>query len=243
LTLQDSIDLLRSRFDVDLDGDTDLSVNKTATTEIMNAAEQVSRDTYFLWTWQSALTLTDQTTEYNCLSASISASKVFHVYGVHINDGWLDELTAEEFLNKYPDYQKSGSGYESSTPAHWVPTAPSHIKIAVRPNATAVAATDNFIMGFRLHATYTYDNETAGLSKSASLEGPEEYHDMIVDKAFLNNSKSYITSESAWKRRMVVKAEYDELRKIKIKENMNRYRKLRRKPDAGLESGRVFQLG
>jgi hypothetical protein len=223
MTFNEAITLFKTRVDVDTDCDFDTSNIQSCADAIMNAAYRWSRDTYCLWTYQSSLTLAASTYEYNTTS-SASAQRVFHIYGVHVNGNWLEELRPDAFVCTYPNYFKNG---ESSNPGCYTLSAPSIVRLAYSPSINAINATDNFIKGFRTHITYTL------ASSGLELEGPEEMHDMIVDRAYLDNTKSYIAAEEAYNRRQIVQTDYDKRASNWKNFNLSQFRKEQRRAGIG----------
>lgn len=207
MTLEESVDTLRSRFDRDQDPDDPrlLDDNEFAASKIVTAARTVSRDAYFLWSSQNPLTLT-VATEFDLLNSSTSQKPCFHCYGVYINARWLDEMSQPRFMANFSDYVTAST---SSNPWAWCPILPSKVRVGPGPNSTAVASTC-YTRGFLLHDAYTWNQSSVGgatVSKDTELQGPEEMHDLIVDRAYLDNSKSHVQGD-AYARRQLIAAEY-----------------------------------
>lgn len=234
MTFAEAVTLFQTRVEVDTDSDFD-STNTTSCEEaIMRAAYRWSRDTYCLYTWRSALTLSASATEYDTLGGSaITAEAVFDVYGVHINGYWSEEMRGRDFINCYSDYYLASG---QATFPHYTRSAPSIIKLPALPSSAAVSATDNFIMGFRLHATYAHSQS------GSQLEGPIEMHEMIVDRAYLDNTKSYISSDEAYNRRAIIENDYN-TKALKYKSfNLANFKKEQRRAGAG-NTRRIYGLG
>lgn len=224
MTLAQAVTLFQSRVDTDQDCDFDSTDTTLCTTAIVRAAERWSRDTYSLWTWESTLTLAAADQSISTLGSK-SAQKVFHVYGVHLNHGWLQEYRYRDFLESFPSYFSASN---SETPSFYTLSAPNNIMLCA-PIATAAAAlSEKFVVGFRLHATYTYAGDS-----STELEGPADQHEMIVDRAYLDSTKSYITGTAGYERRATIERDYlSKADKIKS-DNLAIYKKEVRRGGAG----------
>jgi hypothetical protein len=224
MTLGDAVTLFQSRVDTDLDCDFDSTDTAKCTTAIVRAAERWSRDTYSLWTWESTLTLAAGDQSIDTLGSK-SAQKVFHVYGVHLNHGWLQGMSYRQFLESFPDYFSASN---SETPSFYTLSAHNHVMLNA-PIATAAAAlTEKFIIGFRLHATYTYASNSG-----TELEGPADAHEMIVDRAFLDSTKSYVVGDEGFQRRALIEQDY-QIKAQKLRDNnLAIYKKEVRRAGAG----------
>lgn len=224
MTLADAVTLFQSRVDTDVDCDFDSTNTTLVTTALVRAAERWSRDTYALFTWESALTLTAADQEINTLGSK-SAQKVFHVYGVHINGAWLYEYKFDEFFRNFSDYQSASN---SDKPGAYTLSAPSNIFLCNPISTAGAAASDNFIMGFRLHASYTYASNSAH-----ELEGPADQHELIVDRAFLDSTKSYVVGDEGLQRRALIEADYQKKTDKIRQDNLALYKKTVRRAGAG----------
>jgi hypothetical protein len=248
MTLASAVARLRARTGIDLDTEVDITAavdttSEVATTELMKAARKVSRATYHLFTLNSALTLTACTTgasagaELNLLDTTTSAHKsalpIFHCYGVRINGSWLREMNWQDFLDSFPNYLTDGA---TANPAFYVPISPSHIRFVQPGNATAVAAT-NHAIGFYLHPTYTY-----ALNSATELLGPEEFHELIVERAYLDLTEGLVRGASALQSRATQKQEFDDKCAGFEAFNKARAKKSNRKGGAG-NVRRIFSLG
>ena len=222
MTLGDSVTLFQSRVDTDVDCDFDSTDTAKCTTAIMAAAYRVARDAYYLWTWESLLTLAAADQSIDTMSSK-SAAKVFHVYGVYINGQWLQEYRYRDFLESFPSYHTASN---SDKPGAYTLTAPSNIYLDVPVSATAAAAT-NHITGFRTQTTLAY------ASASTELDGPSEYHELIVDRAYLDSSKSYVTGATGYERRALIEADYQEKTRRLKAFNMATFKKETRRAGIG----------
>jgi hypothetical protein len=233
MTLGQAVTLFKTRVNIDTDCDFDTNDNNACTTAIMEAAYRWSKDTYALFTWRSALTLTASATEYNVLDSTVSTQRIFAVYGLHINGNWVDEIRGSEFFDRYPLYY-SDTG--RATYINYTLTAPSIIKLPATPASAAINATDNFVIGFRYHTTYTFT------SSSVELEGPPEMHQMIVDRCYLDSVKSYISADEAYQRRALIEADYqDKASKYRLF-NLAHFKKEQRRAGAG-RTRRLYGIG
>ncbi len=234
MTLAQAVTRFQTRVDTDQDCDFDSTDTTLCTTAIMRAAERVSRDTYCLWTWESTLTLAAGDQSISTLGSK-SAQKVFHVYGVHLNHGWLQEYRYRDFLESFGGDYFSASN--SETPSCYTLSAPSNVMLNV-PIATAAAAlTDKFVIGFRLHATYTYAS-----NPNDELEGPADQHELIVDRAYLDETKSYIVGDEGFQRRSLIEQDYlTKAAKIKA-DNLAIFKKEVRRAGCGM-ARRVRSIG
>jgi hypothetical protein len=233
LTLAEAITSLTTRLDLDQESEIDTTDTTKMTAAIMRAAEEFSRDSYAFWTWDSALTLTANDPDYSSLNTSHSVKRIFHVYGVFINGSWLTECNPRQFMRLHPSYKSETS---VSNPYDYVLTQPSDIRIAAPPNATAAAAT-NHLIGFCLHDLYTYAANSA-----TELQGPADLHDLIVDRAFLTLSKSYMADEEGRERRRVVASEYFPRVKAHKALNMSIYKKEKVYGAMG-QTRRIYDIG
>jgi hypothetical protein len=224
MTLATAAIRFATRFAVDNDAEIDLTDNEAITTALMVAAQVVSRDTYFLFTAKADLTLVASTAEYDLLSNSCTR-RVFHVEDVNINDCWLTELNWSEFQENNPDYYR-----QANTDKPWCYTqlAPGSIRIASPPSTAAAAATYKFVAGFYEHPVYTYASQSG-----TELLGPTAFHDLIIDRAYLDNSKSYIAGQEGYERRMLVESSYTSKANQYLEENLSRYRKRKRRTVIG----------
>jgi len=225
MTLAQAVTLFQTRVDTDQDCDFTSTDTTLCTTALMAAAARWARDTYSLWTWESTLTLAAADQSIDTLGSK-SAQKVFHVYGVHLNHGWLQEYRYRDFLESFPDYFSVSN---SETPSCYTLSAPSHVMLNA-PIATAAAAlTNKFVIGFRLHAAYTYAGDSA-----TELEGPADQHELIVDRAYLDSTKSYVTGSTGYERRSLIEQDYlAKTAKIKS-DNLAIFKKEVRRAGAGL---------
>lgn len=195
-----------NRCRVDLSSEVDTSNNELMTAELMSAAKEVSRDTYFLFTDHSALTLSACTTGASAgavldmLNTNTSEKAIFHVYGIFINAGWLEEIEWSKFMANNPSYWTETA---NSNPASYALMAPSKARISPPHNATAATA-GGFAIGFYLHDEYAYQTH-----QDTELLGPSEFHDLIVNKCALNISEAYLQGDSALVRWNNLKGHYD----------------------------------
>lgn len=233
MTLAQVITKTINRCRVDLDSDVDTADNDAMTLAVVQAAKEWSRDTLCLWTWRSTLTLSDGDFDYDLISAA--AVPVFRCYGVHINGQWLSELLPQNTQpgGENEDYWNRAS---SSNPNYWFPQLPTLIRLYEPPNATAVAASDNFVIGFHEHAVYTH-----AANQGTEMQGPAIYHDLIADRAALNIAISYVSSEEGVTRYRMIEERY--LTKCEKLYSLNEsvYRKRSRRGMAG-ETRRVFDV-
>lgn len=240
MTLSQAITRLTTRFKIGQDAEIDTTDTAAMTTALVQAAKKFSRDSYALFEMQSAFTLTAGQEEYDLLNASVSAKPIFHVYGVHINNAWLEELSYQEFVDNNPDYHDQDN---QSNPWCYTAFQDSKIRIQSPPNATAVAATDNFIRGFYEHPTYTY-----GSNSATELLTPAHQHELIIDRAYLDNSTSYVNGAPGYQKWITLSTKYDNevfgtrntagIRK----QNLARYKKERVEGGLG-RTRRYFGLG
>src|SRR3990167_4762397 len=198
MTLVQAVERLRSRVRVDLESEVDLDDNVVATTALMSGAQLCSREAYLFWELQSTLTLTASEPEYNLLSAC--AHRIFEPRSVHINGNWLDHKMYPDFVRAIGDYQSESS---NSTPGMWTMVDPDTIRISQPPNATAVAASDNFVAGFREHALYTWTDNQA-----TELQGAGIHHQLYVDRAALDITVSYTRSPEGIAARKEIERHY-----------------------------------
>lgn len=232
MTLTEAVTLFQTRVDTDADCDFDSTDTTKCTTAIMSAAWRWARDTYSLWTWESTLTLSAADQSIDTLSSK-SAQKVFHVYGVYINGEWLVEYKYRDFLTSFPDYFSVSN---SDKPSFFTLSAPSNIMLAA-PVSTTAAAAANHIIGFRLHTVYTYAS-----NPSDQLEGPSDQHELIIDRAFLDSTKSYVVGDEGLQRRALIENDYlTKTAKIK-QDNLAIFKKEVRRAGAG-NTRRVFGIG
>jgi len=195
----------------------DTSDMEAMTTEIMSAAREVSRDTYFLFTDHAALALSTCTSGASSgavidfLDLDVCEKPIFDVKGVHINGAWLVEMQWARFVDGNPSYYSETA---RANVASYVLTAPSKARLSPPPNATASGATDNYAIGYHLHELYVYhgtvgSNNVVG-NKDSELQGPQEFHDLIVNRTALNISEAYMSGESALIRRNNLEKHYRE---------------------------------
>lgn len=96
------------------------------------------------------------------------------------------------------------------------------------PSAAAAAATYKFVAGFYEHTVYTYASQSA-----TELLGPTAFHDLIVDRAYLDNGKSYVAGQEGYERRLLIEANYEKKAAEYKAENLSRYRKRNRRTAIG----------
>lgn len=240
MTLAEAVIDLQSRVSIDLDVGFDIKDPGQVTNALMIAAREVSRDTYFLFTFHSSVTLTtctastDAGAEIDLLSTAVSQKQIFHCYGLHLNGGWVDWMQFDEFLRSYPQYYNDSVG---PTPAIGIPITPTSVRLYPAPNSAAAAATDNFAIGFYLHEAYRYTAD-----KDRELSGPLEFHDLISIRAYLNVTESLVSGEDALTRRKIAEDKYEK-KSMNFKTiNLSRARKLKRRPGAG-KTFSTFPLG
>lgn len=239
MTLKEARELLQKRVEIDQDSDEDLTLPETATAVVMTAARQVSRLTYFLFTERAALTLSDTVAKYNLLDPAICELPIFDLRAtetdlppIYVNGQWVSYEEWGHFRVNY-EYHSNTS---QSNPSCFTIVSPSHIIFSHPINGTAADASDNFASGFYLHTPYTWQD-----NQDTELLGPEEYHELIIDRAALNITKSYIDGEGIT-RWQLYNAEYQTKGLGYRKANLEMYRPLRRKGQAG-QTRRVFGIG
>ncbi len=207
MTLKKALLKVANRCRVDLISEVDTADNELMTAELMSAAREVSRETYFLFTDHSALTLStcvdgsSTGAVLDMLSTSTSEKAIFHVYGIWINTGWLSEIEWSAFMACNPSYYTE---LANTNPASYALMAPSKARISPPPNATAVEV-GGFAIGFYLHDEYDY--QTHG---DTELLGPSEFHDLIVNRCALNVSEAYLQGDAAFTRWSNLKKHYED---------------------------------
>jgi hypothetical protein len=203
MTLAEVIALTTNHLRVDLDSNVDVTDTTAMTAAVNQAAKEWTRDTLCLWSWESSITLANGVAEYDTLDSTKCADLVFHVRGVHVNGKWLDELDPQDLMpgGDYDDYQAMTS---STNPGFWVKKAPSSIRLIAKPNAAAAAASDNYVIGWREHPTYTY-----AANSGTQMLGPSTFHPFIADKAALNLAISYISSSEGYQRYQALLSRYN----------------------------------
>lgn len=217
MTLAEAVTRLRTRFAVDMESDIDVSDSNQMTTAIMDAAKEVSRDCYHLWTASARLTLTSGVAEYDLLDSAVCALPVFHVQEVIIADAYMAEVAPMDVKSYAPSFYKDSA----ATPSAYVNERDSVIRLLPAPNATIAASSYSYAQGFYEHPTYSWQ-----ANKDAELYGPRVYHDLIIDKAALNNSKSYASGEGYKRRQMLQEAYFYKAQWFKS-DNLSKYRKVR----------------
>lgn len=231
MTLSEAIERLGTRFELDVDADFDVDSQEAMITAISDAAKDFTRKSYCLFTMQAALTLTVDQPEYSLLDPAVCALPVFHCMGVFVNGFWLDPIEPEDFVLANPSYSTEAS----AQPFLWTALAPERARLSPPPNAAAVAAASH-VRGFYEHPALTRE----GLE--TELLGPSQFHRLIVDRAFLNNSKSYLAGTEEYRRRETTRLEYrDEVEELG-KKNLARYKPSKRRAGAG-NVRRVFGIG
>lgn len=238
MTLAQACTKLLTRFNVDRDDELGLS-NYDAptngdfellTSALMDAAEKVSEHSYLLWTSNCQLTLTACSTgasagaEVDLLDTSVSALPLFHVYGISINGSWLVELLNSKFFREFPDYAVVAA---TATPSYFCKLAPSLVRFYAPPNATAVASSC-FARGFYRHPRYTYANQSG-----TALLGPDEFHELVVDRAYLDSSKSYLSGDAALTRRKIIQDDYDSKTREYRERQLELYKRAERRDGCG----------
>lgn len=183
MTLHEALTKVAKRCEVDLDSEVDTSDLVALADAFAVSARRVSRETYFLFTDNATLTLTEDEPKYDLLDSDICSYPVFDCRRVHINGVWLPETRWVDFVDSYTTYFSDDSAASISL---YVPFMPSSIRLYPAPNSTAVAATDNFVVGYYLHPTYTYS-----AYKDTELLGPEEFHDAMVRECALDITEAY----------------------------------------------------
>lgn len=232
MTLAEAVKDIQGKVAVDLDVGFDISNPTLVTVELMKAARTVSRDTYFLMTLHSPLTLTacvdgaSDGAEIDLLSVTASTKQIFHCYGIHINGGWLDAIQFDKFINQYQNYVADTA---DANPRLYVPMSPSSVRLWPVPNATAVAASDNYAIGFYLHDQYTW-----AANQDTELLGPQEFHDLVVDRCFLDITGGYVAGEDALRRRSIIQKNYEDKSTEYKANNQARTRKIQRNASAGM---------
>lgn len=203
---------------LDLDSDVDLS-NETAVAEaVMFAAKEVSRKTYSLFDLNVPLTITAGTATYDTIG-SVTTRKVFDIRGVHVKGNWLPAQTWEWLVENSPSYTTASN----AVPYCYVLTAPSNMRLVDPPNTATANATDNFVIGYCLHDEYVWTTQNG-----IELQGPADFHDLVVDQTILNITRSYASDQEGYARR----AEFErhlETKAAKLKHfNLQKYTPLRR---------------
>lgn len=219
MTLAQAVEKLQSRFRVYAHADFDADNPNLCSAAINLAAGEVARECLSLWTPYSALTLTAGTTMYDFTDSTVCAGRVFAPYGVYINGNWLLEMEPNDFQSAHPTIWTES---QTAKPADYCRHSERQTEIAGPPSSTAVAAT-NYVMGFRYPSALDWPG-----SQDTELEGPQTYHDLIVDRAYLTNSLSYGISDEALQMRALIERTYEQRRKRHSAENASRYRKARR---------------
>jgi hypothetical protein len=202
--LSDAITQIINRCKIDLLSEVDITDNAALTSAFMRAAKEVCRDTYFLYTDYSPLTLTACTTGASAgavvdlLDLTQSSKQIFHAYGININKCWLKEVSHEQLIQTAPNYITDAA---TSGPDLMVPIAPSKYRVYNAPNAAAIAGSQAYAVGFYLYPLYVYSG-TVGVAgcygnSSSELVGPEEYHDLIVLRTALNVGEAYLSGDNA----------------------------------------------
>jgi len=237
LTLSEARERVRTRLDVDLEAEVDLDSPDDFTEEFNVALAEVARATYFLWTWRSNLTLVADDPDYDLTAVGVCSEPVFDCYGVHVNGVWLEEQEPETFFQDRPNYFSESS---ATRPAVWIRMTDAQVRIAPPPNAAAVAASDNFVIGFAEPLPYTWSSESRG--KDTQLPGTKVIHQMIVDRLALNLSVSYAFSEEGYRRRGLFEKEYVRRAERFESRNLAKAKPLRRKAGGG-SVRRIYQLG
>lgn len=232
MTVREAIERVKTRTLIDLDSEVDLSDPVAAADALDDAARQFSRDTLAFYTWQASLTLTADAAEADLLDPAVCSQQVFMPHAVSVNGAWLQEFAPEEFAENFLDYATASS---NAHPYAYTVVAPGSIRMYQAPNATAVAAT-NYVRGFRLHEPISHTN------LDAELEGPKEYHEMIVNRMALDVTVSYPTSGEALARRERVEQIYNVAANQMRTTNLARFRKMVRKGGAG-QTRRVYSVG
>lgn len=210
MTLKQAILKVANRCRVDLISEVDTANNDLMTAELMSAAREVSRDTYFLFTDHSALTLTACTdgssagAVIDLLDTSVSEKPIFHCYGMRVNGVWLYEWEWSSFVADDRGFPNYWTDTASAHPSIYVPESPSKSRLYPPPNSTAAAAS-NFAIGFYLHDQYTYQ-----ANQDTELLGPKEFHDLIVNRCALNISEAYISGENASRRFALLTSHYEQ---------------------------------
>lgn len=231
MTLNEAVVEIQQRVGVDLDVGFNLQNPDLVTKQLMKAARIVSRDTYFLFTMHSALTLTTCTdgssagAEIDLLATATSVNAIFHCYGIHINGSWLQATQFEPFITNFNNYYTDTA---NANPGYYVPLTPSSVRLYPPPNATAVAASDNFAIGFYLHTKYVWDT-----NQGSELLGPEEFHDLIVERCLLDVTEGFVGGDDALKRRAITQAKYEAKAGAYKAFNESRAHKIGRKAGAG----------
>lgn len=224
MKLKTAVADLRAKVDVDLDSERDLDNDEAAVSVLMEGARRASEDTCCLWSWRASLALEADEPEYNTLDGATCPDRVFEVWGVYVNGGWLEELLPTDFM---------ALGYESAAsqakPSRFVAYGPNNIRLLNPPNAAAAAA-EAFVVGFRHHSTYT-----SSANMDDELEGPEELHRLSILRAALDATMGYVASDQGLRRWSLYEKNYVE-RAAKLKREQHaRYRQQRRKYSAGSE--------
>ena len=218
MTLSEAVARLRTRCEVDL------ANNVVATDEIVRAAKQVSRDTFFLFSHNAALSLSANDQQFDLLSSSKCVPQIFRVDGLYINGSWLTRVSPRYFLDNFTDYLTASA---TATPAFFM-VKDQYRVVLPAPITSAGANATNYARGWQLHTTYTWD-----VHQETELLGPDEYHELIVDRAALNVTKSYVAGQEALQRRAVIEGDYLEKSKAYRAGNLADFKPAVRNAGAG----------
>lgn len=223
MTLKDCITRLRTRLEVDLETEIDLTDNNEATKHIQIAARQVSRNSCAFYTANAVLTLAANDQQIDLLSSKCSV-RIHRVEGVYINQGWLTRCRHSEFFDTFTDYLTA-----TPTPS---PTYFTAIKDDVilldRPINSVGAAATNYARGFMEHRDLTYS-----VDQNLEMDGPDTYHLLYVNQAVLNLSLGTVSGSEAMQRRAMIQQELDDkVMRAKIA-NLSAFKSLRKRAMAG----------
>lgn len=213
MTLLEAVTKLQTRFAVDADAEIDVTSQEVLASAIMDAAEKVSEHSYALWTSYAPLTLVTcvngasagaEPSLFESLSSQVipitgtgpTAFPIFHIYGISINGAWLTEYEPTEFFQLYQDY---ATVLATSYPGSYCKIAPSKVRLYPPPNAAAAASTC-YARGFYRHPRYLFADHS-----TLPLLMPDEFHELVVDRAYLDNSKSYAAGEGLERRASIEK--------------------------------------
>jgi hypothetical protein len=189
-----------SKFD-DLDlanfyGESPTNAEQTA---LINwAARTFAHLTLYNYNDAVTFTLTSGTAVYDLLSGSIVSQRVIKPRLVTLNsvvlsgpDGRRGLWTLPRLEKEYPTYQTQSSG--TPTVAARLPSY--KIRLYKKPDATAAAASNNYISGWCLPADITYVDGT-----SETIDVPVHFHECLAYMAAFKAAYPHATEESMWVR-------------------------------------------
>ena len=240
MTLSESIDRLRTRVEIDLESEVDLSDPHAATVHLIRGAQMVTRETSCLYEPMAPLTLTAGDQVIDMLGTQSGPMRIFRIHGdgIFINGNWLDECRMQEFYQANYTYQAAA---QNDHPTAFIAFQDDKVLLDFPVSAVAAAAS-NIVRGWREHKTYTWaDNE------NSQMEAPEVYHMLYIAKTALEITKSYSASPEGLQRRALIQTDlYGDGRtpgKIPkfLENNMSAFVDTRRQANAG-KTRRVFVM-